>query len=109
MYPSGYKQDTSRYIRIRILITDPRPPPNSITNPPYRVTHMKSAIPESASVGLQHVTAHAAGVHTYSGDAMLFIQIFYLLVHDSILVIVRGYMEIRLSRCRVPVANKLRT
>lgn len=44
---------------------------------------MKSAIPESASVGVQHVTAHAAGVHTYSGDAMLFIQIFYLLVHDS--------------------------
>jgi hypothetical protein len=41
---------------------------------------MKSAVPESASVGLQHVTAHAAGVHTYSGE---FIQIFYLLVHDS--------------------------
>jgi hypothetical protein len=31
MYPSGYTQDTSRYIRIRILITNP---PKLDNNPP---------------------------------------------------------------------------
>ena len=36
MYPSGYTQDTSRYIRIRILITNP---PKLDNNPPRAAGH----------------------------------------------------------------------
>jgi len=45
MYPSGYTQDTSRYIRIRILITNP---PKLDNKPPrsrqsgFRRNHQKS-------------------------------------------------------------------
>jgi hypothetical protein len=37
MYPSGYTQDTSRYIRIRILITNP---PKLDNKPPLTRGHV---------------------------------------------------------------------
>jgi len=40
MYPSGYTQDTSRYIRIRILITNP---PKLDNKPPRSRPHNRTA------------------------------------------------------------------
>ena len=44
MYPSRYTQDTSRYVRIRILITNPP----KIDNKPPRTPHV-SATTEAAA------------------------------------------------------------
>ena len=48
MYPSGYTQDTSRYIRIRILITNPpkldNKPPRSPARPAAHVTRSEMVL-----------------------------------------------------------------
>jgi hypothetical protein len=54
MYPSGYTQDTSRYIRIRILITNP---PKLDNNPPLT---RGSPVPYESSAAYSTASGRAA-------------------------------------------------
>ena len=55
MYPSGYTQDTSRYIRIRILITNP---PKLDNKPPRS---QQAARGECLGVGAMHLSIRSGG------------------------------------------------
>jgi hypothetical protein len=65
MYPSGYTQDTSRYIRIRILITNPpkldNKPPLTLGKGPWFLPSLPSSYQSAWAAGgtLSRGTPHA--------------------------------------------------
>jgi len=65
MYPSGYTQDTSQYIRIRILITNP---PKLDNNPP--LTRQGPCHEDAIQRSPRGARAHASGARLPPGDSL---------------------------------------